>query len=98
MPAWPRELLAFDPADWPGEADAAEIEARGWRPGTQLTPQVMESVAVARWVAAREAFAESQGSEYVYTVIDGVCWRRLAFMDAIVMDPREWQHTWDQPT
>jgi hypothetical protein len=89
--------MSFDAADWPGEAGASEIEAAGWSPGTQPTPRVLEDVAVRRWVLARQVFAEAHGSDYVYTVIGGRCWRRLAFMDEIVIDPRERQHTWDEP-
>jgi hypothetical protein len=96
-PPWPGRLLSFDPADWLGAASAGEIEAAGYARGTPATARVMAAVAVSRWSAARQAFAEAAGLDYVVTMIGGRCYRRLAFLDSIVSDPRERQPAWDRP-
>ena len=96
---WPASLLSFDPADWAGEPSAADLEAVGYGTGPTgpLPPWLPEAVALRRWSAAREAFAEAHGLDYVRTMIGGRCWRRLAFLEGMVTDPRERQHTWDRP-
>jgi hypothetical protein len=96
-PPWPERLLSFDPADWRGPADEATVEAAGYSAGTVADERVMEAVALWRWSSARAAFAESHGLEYVVTLIAGRCYRRAAFLDAIVTDPRERQTAWDTP-
>ncbi len=96
--ARPGELLSFDPADWRGAPDEEDLETAGYVPDlVTVDERVMAAVAVSRWLAAREAFAASHGLDYVVTMIGGRCYRRLAFLDRIVPDPRDRQTAWDIP-
>lgn len=75
---------------WPGELLSFD-ELRWREAGDRFTED-----ALARWTAARQAFAGTHSLDDVQTMIGGQCWRRAAFLDGIVWDPRELQPGLDQ--